>query len=406
MRNFWIVLGQTYWDRVRTKIFIGMTLLLIGGGIFLFSFPTLVQKFSGEKEKAKVVFISEAPNVTVDQSNLSKALPEWDWSLGDKTKLNQYKQQLLDKKVEALFILKEGAGAEPVLDYFMKLDNPKLIQSAQVFVQNQYFQSAVVKQQLSEEAVKSLTMNVQATKQNLNNEETSSFLLVYLLVAIMYLAITSYGNAIATAVASEKASRVMEVMVTKVSPVHMVFGKILGVGLASLTQLFIFFFSMALYIKSGIFKVSDSFFGVNIDVNMITGEHAAYFLLYFVLGYFVYAALFAVFGSMVSRPEELSGTTMPITLILMGSLVVELLVVLDNPEGLVSRVTSYVPFTAPISMVVRIINGSVGNLEIITSMVVLLASISLIAMFAAKVYPKGVLRSGKSLKFSQLLKNN
>lgn len=393
MRNFWIVLGQTYWDRVRTKIFIGMTLLLIGGGIFLFSFPTLVQKFSGEKEKAKVVFISEAPNVTVDQSNLSKALPEWDWSLGDKTKLNQYKQQLLDKKVEALFILKEGAGAEPVLDYFMKLDNPKLIQSAQVFVQNQYFQSAVVKQQLSEEAVKSLTMNVQATKQNLNNEETSSFLLVYLLVAIMYLAITSYGTAIATAVASEKASRVMEVMVTKVSPVHMVFGKILGVGLASLTQLFIFFFSMALYIKSGIFKVSDSFFGVNIDVNMITGEHAAYFLLYFVLGYFVYAALFAVFGSMVSRPEELSGTTMPITLILMGSLVVELLVVLDNPEGLVSRVTSYVPFTAPISMVVRIINGSVGSLEIITSMVVLLASISLIAMFAAKVYPKGVLRN-------------
>lgn len=406
MRNFWIVLGQTYWDRVRTKIFIGMTLLLIGGGIFLFSFPTLVQKFSGEKEKAKVVFISEVPNVTVDQSNLSKALPEWDWSLGDKTKLNQYKQELLDKKVEALFILKEGAGAEPVLDYFMKLDNPKLIQSAQVFVQNQYFQSAVVKQQLSEEAVKSLTMNVQATKQNLNNEETSSFLLVYLLVAIMYLAITSYGNAIATAVASEKASRVMEVMVTKVSPVHMVFGKILGVGLASLTQLFIFFFSMALYIKSGIFKVSDSFFGVNIDVNMITGEHAAYFLLYFVLGYFVYAALFAVFGSMVSRPEELSGTTMPITLILMGSLVVELLVVLDNPEGLVSRVTSYVPFTAPISMIVRIINGSVSGMEIAASILVLLSSISLISLFAAKVYPKGILRSGKNLKLFQLLKNS
>ncbi|MDW8785829.1 ABC transporter permease [Bacillus cereus] len=406
MRNFWIVLGQTYWDRVRTKIFIGMTLLLIGGGIFLFSFPTLVQKFSGEKEKAKVVFISEAPNVTLDQSNLSKALPEWDWSLGDKTKLNQYKQDLLDKKVEALFILKEGAGAEPVLDYFMKVDNPKLIQSAQVFVQNQYFQSAVVKQQLSEEAVKSLTMNVQAKKQNLNNEETSSFLLVYLLVAIMYLAITSYGNAIATAVASEKASRVMEVMVTKVSPVHMVFGKILGVGLASLTQLFTFFFSMALYIKSGIFKVSDSFFGVNIDVNMITGEHAAYFLLYFVLGYFVYAALFAVFGSMVSRPEELSGTTMPITLILMGSLVVELLVVLDNPEGLVSRVTSYVPFTAPISMVVRIINGSVSGMEIAASILVLLSSISLISLFAAKVYPKGILRSGKSLKLFQLLKNS
>ncbi|WLP63916.1 ABC transporter permease [Bacillus thuringiensis] len=406
MRNFWIVLGQTYWDRVRTKIFIGMTLLLIGGGIFLFSFPTLVQKFSGEKEKAKVVFISEAPNVTLDQSNLSKALPEWDWSLGDKTKLNQYKQDLLDKKVEALFILKEGAGAEPVLDYFMKVDNPKLIQSAQVFVQNQYFQSAVVKQQLSEEAVKSLTMNVQAKKQNLNNEETSSFLLVYSLVAIMYLAITSYGNAIATAVASEKASRVMEVMVTKVSPVHMVFGKILGVGLASLTQLFIFFLIMALYIKSGIFKVSDSFFGVNIDVNMITGEHAAYFLLYFVLGYFVYAALFAVFGSMVSRPEELSGTTMPITLILMGSLVVELLVVLDNPEGLVSRVTSYVPFTAPISMVVRIINGSVSGMEIAMSILVLLSSISLISLFAAKVYPKGILRSGKSLKLFQLLKNS
>ena len=161
MRNFWIVLGQTYWDRVRTKIFIGMTLLLIGRDILILLSNFSTKVFWRER-KAKVVFISEAPNVTLDQSNLSKALPEWDWSLGDKTKLNQYKQDLLDKKVEALFILKEGAGAEPVLDYFMKVDNPKLIQSAQVFVQNQYFQSAVVKQQLSEEAVKSLTMNVQA----------------------------------------------------------------------------------------------------------------------------------------------------------------------------------------------------------------------------------------------------
>lgn len=109
---------------------------------------------------------------------------------------------------------------------------------------------------------------------------------------------------------------------------------------------------------------------------------------------------------MVSRPEELSGTTMPITLILMGSLVVELLVVLDNPEGLVSRVTSYVPFTAPISMVVRIINGSVSSLEIIASILVLLGSISLISLFAAKVYPKGILRSSKSLKIFQLLKNS
>ena len=106
MRNFWIVLGQTYWDRVRAKIFIGMTLLLIGEDILI-----LLSNFSTKvfwrEEKAKVVFISEAPNVTLDQSNLSKALPEWDWSLGDKTKLNQYKQDLLDKKVEALFILKE-----------------------------------------------------------------------------------------------------------------------------------------------------------------------------------------------------------------------------------------------------------------------------------------------------------
>ena len=61
MRNFWIVLGRTYWDRVRTKIFIGMTLLLIGGGIFLFLFSNFSKKFSGEKEKQSLYLFLKHP---------------------------------------------------------------------------------------------------------------------------------------------------------------------------------------------------------------------------------------------------------------------------------------------------------------------------------------------------------
>ena len=241
--------------------------------------------------------------------------------------------------------------------------------------------------------------------QPLYETEPNAILIVYGLIAIMFLAISTYGNNVATAIASEKSSRVMEVMITKVAPIPMMYGKILGIGLASLTQLFIFIGSFFVWSNLGIFKVPEGSM-VQTIMDIITWETASYLFVFFIIGYFIYATLFAIIGSMVSRPDDFSTATMPIVIVLMASLIVEMLFVMDYPDGKIAMISSYIPFTAPMSVLVRIVYHTISPVEIVGTLLVMVLFIALFAAFAARIYPKGVLKSD-TLTFKQLIiKNN
>ena len=345
-------------------------------------------------------------DLQIDQQQLDVFQPEHTFQLGNASEIESYKEQIVEKELDGLFILKNGENPSTIqLDYYMEKVDPLLVQDTKVFTQNMYHQHVMSERNLDQEVVNKLTVQVEPTMQSLRDTDSNSFLIIYLLIAIMFLAITTYGNSVATAIASEKSSRVMEVMITKISPVPMMFGKILGIGLASLTQLFIFFASTALIAKLELFEITEGSIAETL-INMLTVSYTLYFLLFFILGYFIYAALFAVIGSMASRPEELSSSTIPITIILMASLVVEMIFVIDFPDSMTAIVTSYIPFTAPISLMVRIINEVVSPLEIFLSIGAMIISIALFSLLAAKIYPKGVLKNDQRLTISQLLKNN
>ena len=381
-------------------------MILILLGVFILAFPSLMEKFSDEQEDGNYVLLSTTADLQVDQQQLDAFQPEHTFQLGNASDIESYKEQIVEKELDGLFILKNGETPSTIqLDYYMEKVDPLLVQNTKVFTQNMYHQHVMSERNLDQDVVNKLTVQVEPTMQSLRDTDSNSFLIIYLLIAIMFLAITTYGNSVATAIASEKSSRVMEVMITKISPVPMMFGKILGIGLASLTQLFIFFASTALIAKLEIFEITEGSIAETL-INMLTVSYTLYFLLFFILGYFIYAALFAVIGSMASRPEELSSSTIPITIILMASLVVEMIFVIDFPDSLTAVVTSYVPFTAPISLMVRIINGVVSPLEIFLSIGTMIVSIALFSLLAAKIYPKGVLKNDQRLTFSQLLKNN
>jgi len=112
--------------------------------------------------------------------------------------------------------------------------------------------------------------------------------------------------------------------------------------------------------------------------------------------------LFAIVGSMVSRPDDLASATMPIVILLMASLAVEMLFVMDSPEGNMTKITSYIPFTAPMSVLIRIVYNTITPAEIAVSLLVMLVFIAIFAAVAAKIYPKGVLKSD-NLTFKQLI---
>lgn len=401
MRNFWIVLQQTYLDSVRNKSYISMTIILILLGIFIFSFPSLAEKIRGEAQDKEYVFVSTESQIQVDEEQRPAHI-----LIGEASKIEEYKEKILENEIAGLFVLKKEDGNVPIqLDCYLKKEDPLLIQGVLRFAQLIYQQQVIGEYQIGGRGAEQLTMQIEPVLKPLRQTDENFELIPFILMGIMYIAITTYGYSVATAIAAEKSSRVMEVMIAKISPVPMMFGKIIGIGLAGLTQLFFFFGAITLTAKSGLFQIyPDSIAETMLEI--FTFKETVYFLLCFILGYFIFAALYAISGAVAGRPEELSSSTIPIMIILLAGLAVEILAVFENPESLTALITTYVPFTAPISLMVRMLHDVISPLEIAFGITAMVSSIALFSLLAAKIYPKGVLKSDRRLTFWQLIKSH
>ncbi len=210
---------------------------------------------------------------------------------------------------------------------------------------------------------------------------------------LLYLQLIVFGLAVASGVVEEKSSRVVEILLAAVPGRALLAGKILGIGVVGLLQL-------ALTAVVGLLAAALSG-AIELDT-----DHAgvlAVVLVWFVLGYLLYAALYAVTGVIVSRQEDMSSTSTPITMILVVGYLVAL-PVLEDPHSSLAVITSLLPLTSPIVMPVRAVVGDAGAMEIAASLGLLVLAIGLLIPLAARIYEGSVLRMGKPLKMREALR--
>lgn len=397
MRNFSIVFSTVFKEAVKTKTYVYITLGLLVLSVLLFASPTILSEFTKDSSEETYKLVNRT-SLELSEQDLAKV--DGNWEIENDARIETLKEEIKSEKLAGFFVLEDRVDMMQLNIFMPKLNN-ELLLMLESYIEQKRVASIVEAQSIHPTVVQALNAPLQTSFGSLYETEPNALLIVYGLIAIMFLAISIYGNNVATAIASEKSSRVMEVMITKVAPVPMMYGKILGIGLASLAQLFIFIGGLLLWANLSIFEIPEGSF-VQTVIETITWGTAAYILIFFIIGYFIYATLFAIVGSMVSRPDDLSSATMPIVILLMASLTVEILFVMDYPEGTLTKVTSYIPFTAPMSVLIRIVYNTIAPGEIIISLVVMILFIGLFAGIAAKIYPKGVLKSD-SLTLKQLL---
>jgi ABC-2 type transport system permease protein len=217
--------------------------------------------------------------------------------------------------------------------------------------------------------------------------------LAFLATLILYVAIFTFGIAVASGIVEEKSSRVVEVVLSAIRPGELLTGKVVGLGLLGLGQLVLI---------GGAAVLTAALVG-RVDVPDTTAALLAIIVLCFLLGYAFYACAFAVAGAIVSRHQDLQSTTAPMTLALVAAYLVSIPATSD-PDGTLARVATFVPPFAPIVVPARAARNALPAWELALSVLLMLAGTAVVLVVAAQIYRRTVLRLGAPLKLSQALR--
>ena len=265
--------------------------------------------------------------------------------------------------------------------------------SLQRAVRDQRLTEAKVDQQTRKELFKGIELEaVKIGAAGQERDSGGSFVLVFGVGFIMYLAILMYGQVILGAVIEEKETRIAEILFSSVKPFTLMMGKLVGVSLVALTQLCIWGVAFATFALYGVSLLMSR--GVPASIPNIPFSHYIYFGLFFLLGYFIYATIYALVGSMVTTAQEGGQLAMPIILILVVSFYL-FLPVSRSPDSAFSFWVSMLPFSAPVAMLVRIVTQTPPFWQIALSLLIGFSTVLLIMWFASRVYRVGMLMYGK-----------
>lgn len=233
----------------------------------------------------------------------------------------------------------------------------------------------------------------------LGKDSANNFFYVYIFIFAMYMMILLYGQLIAVSVTSEKSNRAIEVLVTSASSNSLIFGKVIAAALASFLQ-------VGIILASGMITYSlnsKAWNGILDGVFKVPSNILLTFILFGAIGYLFYSFIFGALGSLVSKTEDISSSIGPITMIFVIVFFISMFG-LTNSDSLLIKIASFIPFSSSMTILIRVAMGTVSNLEIIISFIILLISTILTALGAAKIYRLGTLMYGNPIKLRNALK--
>ncbi|MFS0890225.1 ABC transporter permease [Peribacillus frigoritolerans] len=404
MNKFWIVLSHTYLSKLKTKSFIISTIIMMALILLLSNLSNLIDKFDSD-EQEKVAVIDQTEGGLFDSYKNAVA------GVNDDLSIISAKDE---KEAE------EMVSAEEIVGYLL-IQKDKTLGFKGTYKANQISDSAVsndlllaLTQLKGQITAKELNLTEQqiaqlntppafdtiALQKNAKTEEDLNQArgLVYVLLFVIYFGVLMYATMIAMEVATEKTSRVMEILISSVPPVTQMFAKIMGVALLSLTQMILFFGVGYFSIKQNLTGMDEGFFSFfgfgSTDISTII-----YAIIFALLGYFLYATLAACLGSVVSKIEDVQQMISPMTMLVVIAFMIAMFG-LGNPSASYITITSFIPFFTPMIMFLRVGMLEIPFWEIAISIAVLILTIVLLGIIGAKIYRGGVLMYGssKSLK--------
>ena len=413
------VIKREYLQVVRTKGFIIGTLL----GPVLMALIIMIPILSSivavpEQETIGVIDSSQEIYEELDEKLDYKMkdgkrrylLREFEAQAGIEELRNAMRQKVLDKELSAFLFIPEdiasGGKAEYVSEHVSDFDEIRSIHNALngVVIGKRLKKEGLEPQKIAQYIKRVDMRTIKLTKKGEEEEDTGgTFLISYLLVFILYMTLFFYGAIIMRSVIEEKNSRVVEVILSSLTPFQLMIGKIFGVAAVGFTQYTIwalFGLAASRYSKS---LISSFVPAAEFSLPSIPAYIFVYFVIFFILGYFLYGTIYAAVGSMVNSEKEASQLLMPVSL----SLIIPMLMmafILRSPNSSFSVILSLVPFFAPVLMLMRICILLPPFIQVAGSIILLILTIFLMIWLTGKIYRIGILMYGKRPNIKEVVK--
>lgn len=388
-------------EMVKRKSFVISTLLILALIVIGFHVPNWLKSVNGEDTTKEKLLIVDTENIF--EGNL-EALKNTDLDYEVEIGKNSYeeiKQKIEAEEIDAsIMIVKE----ENQIKIRYIVENANMMTSVPediiAGINALYTNLQIGKLGLTEEQLQSITPNFEFSLEQTNEEEASGNIFAMMVMSIvLFYAIYFCAYQVSSSITTEKTSKIMETLVTSTSPRTIVLGKTIGIGLVGLFQMILIVATALISAKS---CLDEELLNSVLDMSKVTVYLGVITMVYFILGYFAYALLYALTGSTVSKPEDIQSANTPVALLAVIGFYLSYFTMMNPTSGL-NVFASLFPISSPFCMPFRIMMGLASGADVLISIAILLVTILVIAQIAIKIYSSAILNYGTKMSLKDIV---
>ena len=407
MKQFGKILKFELLGYLRNKIFVGFTIFLVAAIAVVMFIPNIISAFQSDEGDDPTTALSTML-IYAEDEGLSSLVKEYfsgvfvNYNVKvAEGNVDTLKEKIVSGEAACAFVMHSASSYTYYVNNLSMYDSNTAVADSvlqEICRMQSMLQNGLTLEQVGE----IMSITIESHTETLGKDQMQNFFYTYIMIFALYMVILLYGQMVATNVATEKSSRAMELLITSAKPTSMMFGKVIASCLAGFTQLVVVFGTAILLYNVNKDALTNPLIASIFDIPV---SLFIYLIVFFILGFLIYAFLYGAIGSTASKLEDINTSVMPITfLFIIAFMVVVMSMSSGEIDNAAMLVCSYIPFTSPMAMFTRICMSTVAGYEIAASIAILVGSTVGIGILSAKIYRVGVLLYGTPPRIGTILK--
>lgn len=406
MKDLFLVASFTFKDLVKRKSFIISNIIILLIIVLGFNVPNIIKNISSGDENFGKDKITIVDNENIYEGTLD-LLASGDLGYQIEVSKEQISLEELKEKIknedigEALYI--ESKEGMINIQYVIESESlgTYVPQELIMILQSTYQNLQISKLGIKEEQLAVINMPFNTELVQVEESKTGNSILPMMLLSIvLFYAIYFFAYQVSSSITTEKTSKIIETLVTSTSPKTIVIGKTIGIGLAGVLQTIITV--VVALISAKLFLDSELIDMVLNSINL-TGTVAVVTIVYYILGYSLFALLYALTGSTVAKPEDVQSANGPVAILAVIGFYLSYFTMM-NPASSLNKIAALIPISSPFCMPFRVMMGLADTSEVLISLAILVITILVIARISIKIYSSAILNYGSKINLKDMLK--